>query len=210
LSIIYYPAPLPNSETTELFKQLRESNDIKIRNQLVVHNMRLCVHIAQKYLNISDLDEITEIATLGLIKAVDSFDYAKGVKFAAYASRCITNEILMFARKNNREQNMLSLEDIISTDKDGNTITWSDVIPDPDDGISGLLEKYAKEADLDTIVRVGKRLSDVERTVLHCCLHDPPLIQQDIARQLGMSQSCISRVRAKMLKKLRRVLCESS
>ena len=127
-----FPKPLSKKEEEECFVQM-SNGDKNAKNKLIEHNLRLVAHIVKKYsTNISEQDELISIGTIGLIKAVSTFDYSKGARFATYASRCIENEILMNFRAAKKTAGDIYINEPVETDKDGNTVTLMDLI---DDGI---------------------------------------------------------------------------
>jgi len=118
-----FPKPLSKKEEEECFRKMSEG-DGQSRNKLIEHNLRLVAHIIKKYYsNIKEQDELISIGTVGLIKAVSTFDYLKGNRFATYASRCIENEILMYFRAKKKTQGEIYIDEPIDTDKDGNQLT---------------------------------------------------------------------------------------
>lgn len=128
-----FPKPLSKKEEEEYFK-LMGKGDSNARTKLIEHNLRLVAHIIKKYYsNIKEQDELISIGTIGLIKAVSTFDYSKGNRFATYASRCIENEILMHFRAKKKSSSDIYIDEPIETDKDGNQLTLSDIIGDDED-----------------------------------------------------------------------------
>lgn len=118
-----FPKPLSKAEESECFKKMSEGDE-SARHKLIEHNLRLVAHIIKKYYsNLKDQDELISIGTVGLIKAVSTFDYLKGNRFATYASRCIENEILMYFRSRKKSQGDIYIDEPIDTDKDGNQLT---------------------------------------------------------------------------------------
>ena len=118
-----FPPPLPEKEERELFSEFERTNDEKIREKLILHNLRLVAHISKKYKNSQiDTEDLISIGSIGLMKAIKTFDYNKGNSFSTYASRCIENEILMTFRSDKKNAQTVNLDDIISIDKDGNNL----------------------------------------------------------------------------------------
>ena len=128
-----FPHPLSAEEELTCLVAFREREDVAARNRLVEHNLRLVVHIIKKYYNsVRDQDDLISIGTIGLIKAINTFDYQKGVRLATYASRCVENEILMYFRANRKSAQDVSIMEPIETDKEGNALTLMDVLAQED------------------------------------------------------------------------------
>ena len=124
-----FPKPLSAKEELEELVKFHQEGDINARNKLVNHNMRLVAHIIKKYYsNYSDQEDIISIGTIGLIKAINTFDYTKGTRLATYASRCIENEIFMHFRTRKKNAQEISMDEPIDTDSEGNPLTFSDII----------------------------------------------------------------------------------
>ncbi|MDR3645644.1 MAG: RNA polymerase sporulation sigma factor SigE [Clostridia bacterium] len=198
------PPPLGVQEEAEYLKLL-EKGDAGAKNVLIVHNLRLVVYIAKKFENTGvGVEDLVSIGTIGLIKAVNTFCPARNIKLATYASRCIENEILMYLRKSASLKNEVSLDEPLNIDWDGNELLLSDVLGTENDIVHHNLEKDVEKDLLDTaICRLSKRervimemrfgLSDgVERT------------QKDVADQLGISQSYISRLEKRIIMRLKK------
>ena len=141
-----FPRPLTAAQEREYLQAFREEGDMAARNQLVEHNLRLVAHIIKKYYStVRDQDDLISIGTIGLIKAVNTFDYTKGIRLATYASRCIENEILMHFRSNRKTAQDVSISDPIDTDKDGHPLTLIDVIAQDDTIVDDLELKINAE-----------------------------------------------------------------
>ena len=199
-----FPPPLSAAREEELLAKSR-NGDLDARNTLIEHNLRLVAHIVKKYYNSgADQDDLISIGTIGLIKAVSTFNADKGIHLATYAARCIENEILMFFRNQKKSAQDVFIIDPIDTDKDGNALTLIDVIADGSD--------IAEE--IDTKIKLEKL-----RVILSGCLDErekkiiemryglyggEELTQRDIAKKLGISRSYVSRIEKSALEKLRR------
>lgn len=199
-----FPPPLSAALEEELLAKSR-NGDLDARNTLIEHNLRLVAHIVKKYYNSgADQDDLISIGTIGLIKAVSTFNADKGIHLATYAARCIENEILMFFRNQKKSAQDVFISDPIDTDKDGNALTLIDVIADGSD--------IAEE--IDTKIKLEKL-----RVILSGCLDErekkiiemryglyggEELTQRDIAKKLGISRSYVSRIEKSALEKLRR------
>ena len=198
-----YPPPLSDEEEHRCLVALA-SNDQAARNKLIEHNLRLVSHIVKKYYSQSkNQDDLTSIGSIGLIKAVDSYREGCGTKFATYASKCIQNEILMYFRSRKKLSGEVSLSDTIDVDKDGNPLTYMDVI--------SVEDTIAEELDL-------KIMSEKAKMVIMNCL-DPrekeiivyrygldgakPLTQRELADKLKISRSYVSRIEKSALEKIK-------
>ena len=201
-----YPPPLEQGEEKRLFEELeRGSADSKqIRERLILHNLRLVSHIVRKYYaSAKNQEDLVSIGTLGLIKAVDSFRVGSGARFATYASRCIQNEILMHFRSQKKLCAEVSLEDTIDVDRDGNPLTYMDVISSEESLESEISRKLSGECATRL---VGKLCDKRERQIIvmrYGLCGKPPLTQKRVAELLGISRSYVSRLEKSALDKLR-------
>lgn len=193
-----FPPPLSREEEQKLLERL--SYDLEAKNTLVYRNLRLVVHISKKFQNTGIAQEdLISVGTIGLIKAINTFSFDKKVRLATYASRCISNEILMLLRKNAKFSNVTSLEDIINIDKNGNPFTLSDVIPDPSaDRFYEICENREIISSLFTFVL--NHLSHRECLVFFYMIGE--LTQKQIADIMHLSRSSISKLQAKIRSKL--------
>lgn len=198
-----FPKPLTKKEEEEYFRLMGEGDD-NARSKIIEHNLRLVAHIIKKYYsNIKEQDELISIGTIGLIKAVSTFDYSKGNRFATYASRCIENEILMHFRAKKKSSSDIYIDEPIETDKDGNQLTLSDIIGDDEDIIekidlsirSGQLYKFLENCLNSREMEVIKL-----RYGLYGCY---PLTQREVADKLKISRSYVSRIEKKALSTLK-------
>lgn len=186
-----FPKPLSKEEELENFQLMSEGNE-KARCKLIEHNLRLVAHIIKKYYsNQKDQDELISIGTIGLIKAVSSFDYTKGNRFATYASRCIENEILMHFRSQKKSIGDIHIDEPIDTDKDGNPLTLMDIMSDGNDIIE----------QVDTSIRSGQLYGFLETALnkreyeiiklRYGLFGSPPLTQREVAKKLDISRSYV-------------------
>lgn len=198
-----FPPPLDPAEETECFRAARKG-DKKARERLIEHNLRLVSHIVKKYYTQSkNQDDLNSIGAIGLIKAVDSFDCENGARFATYASRCIQNEILMYFRSQKKLSAEVSMDDPIDIDKDGNPLTYMDIIAAPDTITEDLDIKISGEMAA-RIIRNYLTPREREIIVLRYGLGDTrPLTQRELADKLGISRSYVSRIEKAALDKLR-------
>lgn len=199
-----FPPPLSAEREAELLEKSR-NGDNDARNELIEHNLRLVAHIVKKYYNIgADQDDMISIGTIGLIKAVSTFNTDKGIHLATYASRCIENEILMFFRNQKKTAQDVFISDPIDTDKDGNTLTLIDVIADKSD-IADEIDTKIKVEKLRVILPVC--LTERERLIIEMryglCGREE-LTQREIAKKLNISRSYVSRIEKSALEKLRK------
>lgn len=199
-----FPKPLSKKEEEEYL--IRCANgDIKARNKLVEHNLRLVAHIIKKYYHCTaDTDDLVSIGTIGLIKAINTYNIEKKIKLSSYASRCIENEILMHFRNCKKTSLDISLNEAIDTDKDGNPLTLMDIMSVDDD----ILEKLDTKMNLEKLYGyMDEVLSDREKEILimRFGLKDSaPLTQREIAKSMKISRSYVSRIEKKALSQLRK------
>ena len=198
-----FPKALTAAEEKKYLEQMA-TGDHHARQKLIEHNLRLVAHIAKKYYaDENDRDDLVSIGTVGLIKAVDSFDPTKGIRLSSYASRCIENEILMFFRSAKKTAQDVSLNDPIDTDKDGNTLTLLDTMS-TDDNILEDIDLRMKTRRLYDVL--GRVLSPREREIIvlrYGLSGQRPLVQREVAKRLHISRSYISRLEKRALEKLR-------
>ena len=197
-----FPKPLSAKEERECFEKMRQG-DRSAREKLIEHNLRLVAHITKKYYSAApDRDDLLSIGTVGLIKAVSTFDGSKGSRFATYASRCVENEILMHFRSLKKTAGEVHFDEPIETDKNGNSLTLIDIIPDG----SSIDELIEAKADSLRIYELLPSLTDREAEIisLRYGLYDKaPLTQRETAERLGISRSYVSRIEKAAIEKLR-------
>jgi RNA polymerase sporulation-specific sigma factor len=198
------PPPLTREEEEILLKKL-PSGDAAVRGMLIERNLRLVVYIARKFENTGiNIEDLVSIGTIGLIKAVNTFDPSKRIKLATYASRCIENEILMYLRRNNKVRSEVSFDEPLNTDWDGNELLLSDVLGTDDDIIYRNIEE---EVDRTILRDALNKLSDREREIMELRFGlngEGEKTQKDVADLLGISQSYISRLEKRIIKRLRK------
>ena len=201
-----FPKPLSDEEEKYYLEQARNGN-LEARNILIERNLRLVAHIMKKYYaQTSDQEDLISIGTIGLIKAISTFDASKGSRLATYSARCIENEILMHFRSQKKSAQDVSLSDTIETGSDGAALSLMDVVADDCD----LLEQVANQ-ELSGKLRQGVEncLTDQEKQVIQLrygLLERPPMKQREVAGELGISRSYISRIETRALQKLRSLL----
>ena len=198
-----FPPPLTKEEELSLFIR-KEAGDTQARDKLIEHNLRLVSHIIKKYYSSYDNpDELLSIGSLGLIKAVDSFKASFGTRFATYGSKCIQNEILMFFRSKRRAGMEISINDTVDVDKDGNPLTYLDIISveesiEAELDLKGHIEKIREL--VDTLLPERER----EIIILRYGLKGyKPLTQREVATHLGISRSYVSRIEKRALEALK-------
>ncbi|MGI6127402.1 MAG: RNA polymerase sporulation sigma factor SigE [Planifilum sp.] len=198
------PPPLTREEEAILLEKL-PSGDAAVRGMLIERNLRLVVYIARKFENTGiNIEDLVSIGTIGLIKAVNTFDPSKRIKLATYASRCIENEILMYLRRNNKVRSEVSFDEPLNIDWDGNELLLSDVLGTDDDIIYRNIEE---EVDRTILRDALNKLSDREREIMELRFGlngEGEKTQKDVADLLGISQSYISRLEKRIIKRLRK------
>jgi len=200
------PPPLTREEEAEVFERF-SAGDPHARELLIVHNLRLVVYIAKKFESSGVcLEDLISIGTIGLIKAVGTFQADKNIKLATYASRCIENEILMFLRKSVQYKGEISIDEPLNTDWDGNELLLSDILGTDDDIVSRGIEW---EAEKEMLHHAVDALPEREREIMELRFGlngGREYTQKEVAEKIGISQSYISRLEKKIIKKLRVVL----
>lgn len=198
-----FPKPLSAKEERACFERLAEG-DKSAKDKLIEHNLRLVAHMIKKYYKTAcDQDDLISIGTVGLIKAVSTFDSSKGSRFATYASRCIENEILMHFRSLKKTANEIHFDEPIDTDKNGNTLTLIDTVAD-ESCIDDLVELNVSSQRLYELVQ--SCLTDREREIMtlrYGLYGSRPLTQREAAERLGISRSYVSRIEKAAIDKLR-------
>lgn len=198
-----FPKPLSRKEEEECFRKMN-SGDKAARSRLIEHNLRLVAHIVKKYAGGSDEhEELISIGTIGLIKAVSSFDYAKGAKFATYASRCIENEILMQFRAAKKSSGDIYINDPVETDKDGNSLTLLDLIDDGTD-IHEQVDILMRSKELYKYLKNSLEPREFDIIVFRYGLYGTsPHTQNETAEKMGISRSYVSRIEKRAVRKLK-------
>lgn len=198
-----FPPPLSQEEERTFFLQMADGN-AQAREQLILHNLRLVSHIVRKYYGAArDPDDLTSIGTVGLIKAVDTFRVENGARFATYAAKCIQNEILMHFRSQKKLGCEISLGETIDMDRDGNPLTYIDVICADEDVAEETVRKVMTDQMLELL---QTQLTERERQILilrYGLGGAPAQAQREVAERLGISRSYVSRIEKGALEKLR-------
>ncbi|MBR2385511.1 MAG: RNA polymerase sporulation sigma factor SigE [Clostridia bacterium] len=198
------PSPYSAKEEAELVQRLSFGEE-KIKDDLIEHNLRLVVYIARRFENTGvDLDDLISVGTIGLIKAVNSFNAEKNIKLATYASRCIENEILMHLRRTVKIKSEVSFDEPLNTDADGNELLLSDVMGTDGDVVYKKIENGV-EAELlgQALSKLNKREREIMELRYGLC-GDEEFTQREVADMLGISQSYISRLEKKIISRLKK------
>ena len=198
-----YPKPL-SKEEEERCLSLARGGDASARDKLIRHNMRLVAHVVKKYTGAAETDDMISVGSIGLIKAIDTYEPSRGTRLATYTARCIENEILMFIRAGKKHKSTLSLSDPVGTDKDGNELTLMDLLFEKEDKVFGSVEQSLMQ---EKFLAAVKRLLNERETVIICLRYaltgGAPLPQREVARRLKISRSYVSRIEKRALEKLR-------
>lgn len=199
-----FPEPLGKAEEAMYLARMAKG-DTKAKDILIERNLRLVAHVIKKYYSANvEKEELLSIGTVGLIKAINSFDASKGVRLATYASRCIDNEILMFFRNRRKVSMDVSLEDPIEQDADGNPLTLMDVIAQEDT----VLDDICLQKNIKSLYKLVDEIEDPrEKSIIimrYGLDQKEPMTQNEIAELFGISRSYVSRIETKCLKKLRK------
>ncbi|MDO4311473.1 MAG: RNA polymerase sporulation sigma factor SigE [Eubacteriales bacterium] len=201
------PAPLSAEEEAETIAGIGTEQDQEAKKKLIEHNLRLVVYIAKKFDNTGiGVEDLISIGTIGLIKAINTFNPMKNIKLATYASRCIENEILMYLRRNNKTKLEVSIDEPLNVDWDGNELLLSDILGTDEDTIYKDLEH---EAERKVLVKALGRLSGREQMIVRMRFgigtrDGEEKTQKEVADMLGISQSYISRLEKKIMQRLKR------
>ena len=198
-----YPRPLSPKEEAKCLALARKG-DAAARDKLIRHNMRLVAHIVKKYAGAAETDDMISVGSIGLIKAINTYEPSRGTRLATYTARCIENEVLMFIRAGKKHRANVSLSDPVGTDKDGNELTIMDLLFEKEDKVFGSVEQSLM---LEKFLSAVKRLLDERETQVICMRYaltgGAPQPQREVARRLKISRSYVSRIEKRALEKLR-------
>mgnify|MGYP005809174609 FL=1 len=204
------PAPLSKEEEKDILKRL-SNGDMSVKSTLIERNLRLVVYIARKFENTGVyVEDLISIGTIGLIKAINTFNPNKNIKLATYASRCIENEILMYLRKNSNMRMEVSIDEPLNVDWDGNELLLSDILGTDNDVICRDLEN---EVDKTLLKDALKKLNPRERTIMELRFglnNSSEKTQKEVADMLGISQSYISRLEKRIISRLKKEIIKMS
>ena len=198
-----FPKPLSAEEEEECLIKMKQG-DKSAKDKLVSHNMRLVAHVVKKYNGSADTDDLISVGSIGLIKAINTYERGKGTQLATYTARCIENEILMLLRANKKHRNDVYLSDPVGTDKDGNELTLMDLLSEKEDTVFSQVDKGIERDKFLQFIK--SQLTQREYTVL--CLRyglkgERTYAQREVARFLKISRSYISRIEKKAIDKWR-------
>ena len=200
------PPPLTAEEEQKAFALL-ETDEKKARELLIVHNLRLVVYISKKFEQTGiGMEDLVSIGSIGLIKAVRTFCPTKNIKLSTYASRCIENEILMYLRKTSQQKNEISIDEPLNVDRDGNELLLSDILGTEEDTVNRGIEK---EVEKELLLREVSRLGDRERVIMEMRFGlggRKEMTQKQVADEIGISQSYISRLEKRIISGIRETL----
>ena len=199
-----FPKPLSAQRERELLLKMKQNGDLDARNELIEHNLRLVSHIIKKYYsNYDEQEDLISIGTIGLIKAIDSFDVNKGIRLATYAARCVENEILMHYRSRKKDANNISVNEPIDTDSEGNPLTLIDIIS-VDDTICDDIDLKNKTVQLYKMIENMSDERDREIIIRRYGLYNQKeMTQNEVAKALGISRSYVSRIEKRVIEELR-------
>ena len=201
------PAPLEAKQEQEMIGRLGGPDEKEARSKLIEHNLRLVVYIAKKFDNTAvGVEDLISIGTIGLIKAINTFNPEKNIKLATYASRCIENEILMYLRRNSKTRLEVSIDEPLNVDWDGNELLLSDILGTDEDVIYRDLETETEKSLLNAAIsRLNPREKKIVELRFGLTSEDAEeMTQKEVADLLGISQSYISRLEKKIMKRLKK------
>lgn len=199
----HFPRALTKEEENVLVKKIK-LGDENARNELIEHNLRLVAHVVKKFNNCGEADDLIGVGTIGLIKAIKSYNPDKNVTLSTYASRCIENEILMLLRSSKKHLKTQSLEEVVASDKDGNELTFGDTLEDGDEGVDEIISRKYLMKDIKKII--AEKLTEREQIIINLrygLTGEPPMPQREVAKRLNISRSYISRIEVKALQIIR-------
>lgn len=198
-----FPKPLSLEEESK-YLSLARSGDSEAKDILIKHNMRLVAHIVKKYNGAAETDDLLSVGSIGLIKAINTYQEGKGTQLATYTARCIENEILMLLRAGKKHKNNVSLSDPVGVDKDGNELTLIDLLAEKEDSVFSQVEKSIQREKF--VMQLKKFLTEREFVILslrYGLEDETALPQREVAKKLGISRSYISRIEKRAIEKAR-------
>lgn len=202
-----FPKPLTAEQEAVYLKRFHENNDTNAKDILIHHNLRLVAHIVKKYGGTEEADDLISAGSLGLIKAINTYQLGHNTQFSTYAARCIENEILMLLRVNKKHKNCVSIEDTLLNDIDDNEITVLDIVEAPDSDVDALVGSMLIGKKLEEVLT--KNLSKREYTIMsmrYGLNGSPALTQREVSTKLNISRSYVSRLEKKSLEILQQVV----
>ncbi len=198
-----FPKPLTPEEEKEYFAKFK-NGDKEAKDKLINHNLRLVAHIVKKYSGAGEADDLISVGAIGLIKAINTFEYDKGTQLSTYAARCIENEILMLIRLNKKHKQTMSLQENLGQDKEGNDIELMDIIPGIEDEVVDEIENNILTEKMGKLIKdiLPKREYEIIKYRYGLC-GQSPLTQREVAVKLGISRSYISRLETKAMESIK-------
>ncbi len=201
-----FPKPLSQEEEIECIKAFK-NGDMKAKDRLIQHNLRLVAHIVKKYSTAGEADDLISVGTIGLIKAINTYELGKNTQLSTYAARCIENEILMLLRMTKKHNQVYSLEESLGKDKDGNEICLQDIIPNEVDDLTKSVENNMLSRDVERLIKKILPQREYQIISLRFGLNNTPAYtQREVAKMLNISRSYISRLENKALNTIKRYL----
>lgn len=198
-----FPKPLSKEEESECIRRMKEG-DALAREKLISHNMRLVAHVVKKYSGSAETDDLISVGSIGLIKAINTFEDGKGSQLATYTARCIENEILMLLRANKKYKNDVSLSDPVGSDKDGNELTLMDLLCEKEDTV---FSEVDRSIEREKFLQFLKSVLNKREYVILCLRYglkgERSYAQREVAKFLKISRSYISRIEKKAIEKLK-------
>ncbi|MBE7082098.1 MAG: sigma-70 family RNA polymerase sigma factor [Clostridiales bacterium] len=205
-----FPKPLTESEEREFFDKFKKG-DNSAKDKLINHNLRLVAHIVKKYAGTSEADDLISVGTIGLIKAINSYEYNKGTQLSTYAARCIENEILMLLRVSKKHKAVASLDESLGQDKDGNDIELCEIIPADEEDVLTQVEANVVNTKICKII--DQKLSERESKIIKLRYGiggKTAYTQREVANMLGISRSYISRIETKAIETIKNEVAKDS
>ena len=201
-----FPKPLSKEEEADCIKKMLEGSS-EAKDKLVKHNLRLVAHVVKKYSGAYETDDLISVGSIGLIKAINTFDYSKGTQLATYTARCIENEILMLLRSNKKHKNDVSLSEPVGSDKDGNELTLMDVLCEKEDSVFMSVDKSIER---EKLLKFLEKVLDKREYRVMCLRYGLKggrnYAQREVAKMLKISRSYISRIEKKAIEKIKELV----
>ncbi len=198
-----FPKPLSKEEEADCIKKMLDGSS-EAKDKLVKHNLRLVAHVVKKYSGAYETDDLISVGSIGLIKAINTFDYSKGTQLATYTARCIENEILMLLRSNKKHKNDVSLSEPVGSDKDGNELTLMDVLCEKEDSVFMSVDKSIER---EKLLKFLEKVLDKREYRVMCLRYGlkggKTYAQREVACFLKISRSYISRIEKRAIEKLK-------
>ncbi len=201
-----FPKPLTAKQEAEYLEKF-QNGDLKAKEILIQHNLRLVAHIVKKYNGSEEADDLISAGSLGLIKAINTYKTGHGTQFSTYAAKCIENEILMLLRVNKKHKNTISIEDVLSADSEDNEISVIDLAVSPDNDVEDEVASLVLAQKLNNVLKKHLTKREYEIICMRYGLNNTPILtQQEVAKKLNISRSYISRLEKKSLETLQKVM----